>query len=393
MQNINLDYEWNDVALLTDQRAYTFVCKTMLQIPKQTIEVLQEIILADWQYKPEQNKGLQFDGSMTLQVGYLCQQERGELEVTIPLQGNLLEPLTEQCSARLLYSKGQVAGSCLLLEAILQISRVEQLQRSQVILGQFAMEELLELPKQWPCFQDVLVTVAAIWIDSFQIEHQQLQVQGYYQLAAVYENGEQPGERLFAYEQQRPMIMALPVPSGLQELEGVQPYYQNLTAQLLDDRHILLTGEGVLCTISDTTVLMKDIGNAVKSCRNTASADSDALTRQMAGILQQLKKELKRHAEITEQPAPASQPEIKETEELLVPQQKIEKSNCEEVCPANRTLQSGSNIHPSVVNSRGSRRANLSKYMRNLNSSVQTPKSMRNFEIGAEQEQETPPQF
>lgn len=214
VQSMNLDYEWNDVALLTDQRAYTFVCKTMLQIPEQRIEVLQEIILADWQYKPEQNEGLRFDGSMTLQVGYLCQQQRGELKVAIPLQGNLQESLTEQSSARLLYSKGQVAGSCLLLEAVLQIPRVQQLQRSQVLLGQFAMEELLELPKQWPCFQDVLATVAAMQIDSFQIGQQQLQVQGCYRLAVIYENGGQPGERLFAYEQQRPMTVALPVPPG-----------------------------------------------------------------------------------------------------------------------------------------------------------------------------------
>ena len=384
MQSMNLDYEWNDVALLTDQRAYTFVCKTMLQIPEQRIEVLQEIILADWQYKPEQNEGLRFDGSMTLQVGYLCQQQRGELKVAIPLQGNLQEPLTEQSSARLLYSKGQVAGSCLLLEAVLQIPRVQQLQRSQVLLGQFAMEELLELPKQWPCFQDVLATVAAMQIDSFQIGQQQLQVQGCYRLAVIYENGGQPGERLFAYEQQRPMTVALPVPPGLQELEGVQPYYQNLTAQLLDDRHILLAGEGVLCTLSDTAI----VENTTKSSQSAASVDSDALTRQMAGILQQLMEEVKRHAEITEQQEPASQPKLKDGAEAPLSQQTTEESDCEEVCPVRRTVQSGSNVHPSVVNSRGSRRANLSKYMRNLNSSVQTPKSMRNFEIGAEPEQE-----
>lgn len=384
VQSMNLDYKWNDVAFLTDQRAYTFVCKTMLQIPEQTIEVLQEIILADWQYKPEQNEGLRFDGSMTLQVGYLCQQQRGELKVAIPLQGNLQEPLTEQSSARLLYSKGQVAGSCLLLEAVLQIPRVQQLQRSQVLLGQFAMEELLELPKQWPCFQDVLATVAAMQIDSFQIGQQQLQVQGCYRLAVIYENGGQPGERLFAYEQQRPMTVALPVPPGLQELEGVQPYYQNLTAQLLDDRHILLAGEGVLCTLSDTAI----VETTTKSSQSAASVDSDALTRQMAGILQQLMEEVKRHAEITEQQEPASQPKLKDGAEAPLSQQTTEESDCGEVCPVRRTVQSGSNVHPSVVNSRGSRRANLSKYMRNLNSSVQTPKSMRNFEIGAEPEQE-----
>ena len=33
MQRDNLTYEWNDMALLTDQRAYTIICKTMLKIP------------------------------------------------------------------------------------------------------------------------------------------------------------------------------------------------------------------------------------------------------------------------------------------------------------------------------------------------------------------------
>ena len=392
MQRINLAYEWNDVALLTDQRAYTFVCKTMLQIPEQEIEVLQEIILADWQYQPEQNEALQFEGSMTLQVGYLCQQQRKELHVAIPLLGDLLEPLTAQSSARLLYSKGHVAGSCLLLEAVLQIPRGQQLQRSQVILGQFAMEEMLELPKQWPCFQDVLVTAAAVQIDSIQIVQQQLQGQGCYRLAVVYENGEQPGERLFAYEQQRPMTVTLPVPPGLQELEGVQPYYQSLTAQLLDDRHIVLAGEGVLCTLPDTETA--ENSPSCQSVPSAVSADSEALTRQMADVLQQLMAELKRHVEITESPDSAVQSGASETAETPAPQQMAKESDCGEVCPVRRTAQPSSNAHPSVVNSRGSRRANLSKYMRNLNSSVQTPKSMRNFEIGAEPEQESeaPPQ-
>ncbi len=385
MQSINLAYEWNDVALLTDQRAYTFVCKTMLKIPEQTVDELQEIILADWQYQPEQNEALQFDGSMTLQIGYLCQQQRGELEVKIPLQGELQEPLRRQSSGRLLYSQGQVAGSCLLLEAMLQIPREQQLQRSQVILGQFAMEEMLELPKEWPDMREVLATVAAMTVDEFQIEQQQLKLQGRYQLAVAYENGEQPGERLFAYQQQRPMTAALPVPPGLQELARVAPYYQNLTAQLLDDRHILLAGEGVFCTAEEREPLEEQQADVPQSRGETT--DQERFTEQMTEILQGLMAELKRHAEATAQQSAA--PKQPEGAEAL--QQTAAETDCEEVCPAQKPVQPANQPHPSVVNCRGSRRANLSKYMRNLNSSVKTPQSMRNFEFGAEVEQEGEP--
>ena len=48
MQRDNLTYEWNDMALLTDQRAYTIICKTMLQIPQQEIAEIQDVVLDDW---------------------------------------------------------------------------------------------------------------------------------------------------------------------------------------------------------------------------------------------------------------------------------------------------------------------------------------------------------
>lgn len=74
MQSVDLTYEWNDVALLTDQRAYTFICKTMLQIPEHAITELQEIILLDWENQSQQEHT--FDGSMQLQIGYLDQQQQ-----------------------------------------------------------------------------------------------------------------------------------------------------------------------------------------------------------------------------------------------------------------------------------------------------------------------------
>ena len=122
MQSNNLAYQWNDVALLTDQRAYTFVCKTMLQIPQDEVKELQEIILADWHNQSAQKDT--FDGAMQLQIGYLDQQkQQTALQVEIPLQGELQEPLMQDVDARLIYSKGKLAGSCLLLETILEIPR------------------------------------------------------------------------------------------------------------------------------------------------------------------------------------------------------------------------------------------------------------------------------
>lgn len=397
MQSMNLTYEWNDVALLTDQRAYTFICKTMLQIPENEVEALQEIILVDWKYRPIQKNTLDFDGQMQLQIGYLNQEkQRKELQVTVPLQAELQEELPENASARLIYNRGKVAGNCLLLETVLQVPRFQALQRSQVILGQFQMEELLELPEEWPYCQDLLATVAAVQVNDYQIEQQQLKLTGEYQLAVIYENVEQPGECLFAYEQRRDMNVTVAVPPGLQELEQLLPYYQNLTAQQLDDRHVLLAGDGVLCTSASCRGEEKrplqveqtrlEAPAQISTEKQTADQPFDeALTQRMGIILQQLMEELKRHQE-TEQGQQQQDTETKKTPPM--PEQKVAKQTCDTVCPTREVSNENRTEHPSVVNYRGSRRANLSKYMRNLNSSVRGPKSMRNFEIGSEYVQE-----
>lgn len=79
-------------------------------------------------------------------------------------RGKLQEPLTERTKARLLYSRGKIAGSCLLLETVLQLSRELSLQRSQVIAGTFVMNELLELPAAWPGCREVLATAASLQV-------------------------------------------------------------------------------------------------------------------------------------------------------------------------------------------------------------------------------------
>lgn len=356
MQSNNLAYQWNDVALLTDQRAYTFVCKTMLQIPEDEVEDLQEIVLADWQNKSAQEDT--FDGAMQLQIAYLNQQkECAALQVEVPLQGELSEPLESDANARLIYSKGKLAGSCLLLETVLQIPRFQPLQRSQVIVGPFEMEELLELPESWPDCRNVEATVSAVVIDSCQVRQQQLYLEGRYQLAVVYESDDQPGEQLYAYEQQRPMQLALPVPAGLQELERTVPYYHNITAQLLDERRIMLAGAGVFCTEAVQDDMVEESQESVNSAKQA-----------------QMRTE------------PASEENEVPTENHLCMDDVLPQTPC--ATPRSvQTPQKPQLSHPSVVNSRGSRRANLSKYMRNLNSSVQSPSITRNIEIGVELEQ------
>ena len=315
----------------------------------------------------------------------------------VPLSGKLQEPLTERTKARLLYSRGKIAGSCLLLETVLQLSRELSLQRSQVIAGTFVMNELLELPAAWPGCREVLATAASLQVQDCQIAGAQLLVQGQYEMAVVYASEEQPGECLFAYEQKRPVTLAVAVPAGLQEIEPLQPCYQDLSVQLLDDHRIQISGSGVLCTVA-----VPEEEGASAQCRQEEKASEavadDQLTRQVTEALHQLMQELQRHTDLlrpeqqeqaTERPLGQTAATTKEKTEPQ-PEPPLIKQNetvCETVCPIERG-KPGKNSHPSVVNCRGSRRANLSKYMRNLNSSVQSPNAMRNFEIGGEQEGE-----
>ena len=351
MQSENLACEWNDVALLTDQRAYTFVCKTMLQIPED-VDTIEAISLLAWCMDENVDDIKSLSGVVQLQIAYRTPPGRQDvLAAVIPLQGYLRQPLGKTGEAQLIYSHGQVADGHLLLEAVLRISRELQLARSQVIAGQFCMEELLELPDAWPDCDDLLLTVADTVVDSCVIAEQSLQVAGQYRLAVLYADEAQPGEKLFAYEQTRPMAQTIPVPAGLQELTGVEPYYQSLSAELLDDRHIQISGEGVLCTVAEET-------------------NEDAMTAQMQGSAQSSDDADNAEDAGKTNPASVGQPT----------------APCGEVCPVRQKQRPGQKPQPSVVNSRGSRRANLTKHMRDLHGFVQTPTFMRNFEIGAELE-------
>ena len=144
MQSENLAYDWNDVALLTDQRACTFLCKTMLLVSDMEVCQLQEIHLVNWEKTLPQEDKKQLSGVMQVQIVYLDQKgKQCQLQTEIPLQGTLAMPVQALGQAKLLYGRGQVADGYLLLETVLQIPYELQLQRSQVIVGPFEMEELI----------------------------------------------------------------------------------------------------------------------------------------------------------------------------------------------------------------------------------------------------------
>lgn len=320
VQRENLAYEWNDVALLADQRAYTIVCKTLLQISQQEINEIQEVVFLDWTWQSPSicNQNMEtdlvpFHGTVTLQIYYLNHELQQEsMYVAIPLEGAWEEALTQQNSMRLVFYHTKAIENHLLLETVLQISRNQPLKHTQVLIGQFQLEEQLVLEAPWPSCDALLATAVVLQLNHWELDAGLLQIDGEYHLTGIYQNARQPGEQVFVYENRLPMTASILVPEGLQELNGVMPYYQSITAQVLDEQHILMMGSGVFCTLP--------------------VPKEDAVSRAQTEAV------------------PFDTPVQQET-------------------------------IPTVVNSRGSRRATLSKYMRNLNNSVETPSSIRNIEL------------
>lgn len=294
---------------------------------QQHIGEIQDVALTDWTWQNVplcsdilQKQTIPFQGHATLQIDCLNQDIQQEsFFVDVPIHGAWQEPMIEQNSMRLVFYHSKIAEEHLLLETVLQIPRNQPLERTQVLIGQFQMAELLPLEAPWPSCDAILATSVLLDIQKWTITTRQLTLNGEYQIVCIYQNTQQPGEQIFVYEQCSPMEASILVPEGLQELNGIMPYYQNITAEILDETHIRIAGSGVFCTL----------------------------------------------------PAKAE-------EYLSDYEETIHEQNC------NFAVDIKKEQSPSVVNRRGSRRANLSKYMRNLNNSVETPSSIRNFEIGTD---------
>lgn len=322
MQSENLACEWNDVALLTDQRACTFLCKAMLRLPEPANDMAEQIVLKEWSRVSAPDDKMELRGKIQLELLYSdARNEKTVYGAELWLQGAIDEPVQFIGEANLLYSRGQAAGQNLLLEAVIQLPRVIQLQSTQVITGQFEMAETLELPETWPDCSSVLTTAAAAEVQTCTIQNQMLQVEGRYIVTVVYVDDSQPGENLFAWQQHYPFFWQKPVPGGLQELTGVQPYYQSLSVELLDTHRIQLKGSGVICTL----------------------------------------------------PAEGERPVLLQSE-----YEDCYEDSIEEMQTGKRATMP---LRPSVVNSRGSRRAHLARYMRDLNGMAQSPTNIRNYEI------------
>lgn len=333
VQRTYLTYEWNDVALLTDQRAYTIICKTMLKIPQQELIEIQDVVLNDWVWQRQviddmaQDTIVPFQGSITVQIDYLNRDDQQEtFFAVLPLEGAWEEPVAEQNSMRLTCYYTQAAEGCLLLETVFQMNRSKPLEQTQVLLGQFQLDEQITLEAPWPTCSELLQTSVNLQVEDWTIDAGQLQIDNQHQIVCVYQSRQQAGEQVFVYEYRLPMKANILIPEGLQELNGIMPYYQSITAQLIDETSIHITGTGVFCTLPAN--------------------------------------EAEWHCNVNELDC------IEETEvEQLYPDTADKKESA-----------------PSVVNSRGSRRAKLSKYMRNLNNSVETPNTMRNIELNIENE-------
>ena len=333
MQRNYLTYEWNDVALLTDQRAYTFICKTMLRIPQQELIEIQDVVLNDWVWQRypvddmAQDAIVPFQGNITVQIEYLNRNDQQEtFFAVLPLEGAWEEPMAEQNSMRLIFYHTQIAGDCLLLETVLQINRSRPLESTQVLLGQFQLDEQIVLEAPWPSCSELLQTSVNLQVEDWAIDAGQLKIDTQHQIVCAYQSRQQAGEQIFVHEERVPMKASILVPEGLRELNGIMPYYQSITAQLLDETCMHITGTGVFCTLP--------ISEAERICDIN---------------------------------------ELDCTAETKIEQQYAAKADKKEPIP-------------SVVNRRGSRRAKLSKYMRNLNNSVETPNTMRNIELNIETE-------
>ena len=116
MQSENLACEWNDVALLTDQRACTFLCKAMLCLPSPADGLVEGIQLKSWKGVSEPECQEELAGSVQLEVLY--RDSKGEsfiYSVELWLQGTIAEPVPFTGEACLLYSRGKAAGQHLLI--------------------------------------------------------------------------------------------------------------------------------------------------------------------------------------------------------------------------------------------------------------------------------------
>lgn len=323
VQRENLTYEWNDVALLVDQRAYTVICKTMLKLSQRNVQEIQDVVLWDWTWKhspvsDETERIAPFQGDVILQLQYLNQDfQRDAFFVDLPIQGAWHETLIQQNSMQLIFSHTQIVEEHLLLETVLQIVRNQELAYDQVLLGSFQLEEVLSLETPWPPCDNLLTTSVTLLVEEWKIFSQVLQLEGVYHLDCIYQSTQQIGEQIFVYEQRVPMKVSFPVPDGFQELSGVMAYYQNIATQILDTEHIQITGSGVFCTLPN-------------ECQR----------------------------------------ELQERKTVATENELISKNSARKKDPC-----------PSVIHNRGSRKADLSKHMRNLNNSVESASAIRNIEF------------
>ena len=106
MQSENLACEWNDVALLTDQRACTFLCKAMLRLPEPANDMAEQIVLKEWSRVSAPDDKMELRGKIQLELLYSdARNEKTVYGAELWLQGAIDEPVQFIGEAGLLYSR------------------------------------------------------------------------------------------------------------------------------------------------------------------------------------------------------------------------------------------------------------------------------------------------
>lgn len=241
----NITYVWNDVACLNDDRAMTFVCKTLFQLPAEiTYCQLDQLKVEEIRAGSYDEKNCSKLCLSAVLVDDQASKQRFLLEIPFTEDS---EEQWQLASMQITYLQGQLCQDRLFIETVMSHQKEQQTRGSRVILGEITMREVLELQENWPEGQQVLGSQVLSYLDQAELqEGQRLSLSGNHLLAVLYEAQENAGEKVFVYQEARSFQAVVPLSKYLDDLIGVQLEYQSLTVQLIAPRKILLNGIGVL---------------------------------------------------------------------------------------------------------------------------------------------------
>lgn len=333
---------WNDVTCLVDERAVTFVCKTLFQLLlEEDLPVEQLVQLELEKLSCQEPQGI-LAGQILLQA--VCTTKDGEERVyplVIPFAADQLEG-RQYGHLNVHYIQGQLIEDKLWVETVVSGIRLELSRDGQVILGEVALREVLDLPGQLPGCEQLISAQVISNIEHMELlEGVRVQVAGHHLLSVLYEGRRKAGEKLHVYQQTCPFQGEIELGHQLADLNGAVLHYRLLTAQLLEERKLMISGVGMIKTL------------AVEEQEDVAEQDC-----------------LLTEGEVVERRTPVEAVPVRPERERVEPVVESAKNNSS--VAVEKAVRRGSRI---------SQRTQLSKYMRELDGMVRGPKSMRNFDL------------